>query len=80
MGDCNGNGVPDHIDLAGKMYWTDVNTDKIQRANLDGTGVEDLVTGLSSPVGIALDLPGGKMYWVDDRTDTPRGFFASPSF
>ena len=39
---------------------------KIQRANLDGTGVEDLVaSGLVTPQGLALDVPGGKMYWVD---------------
>ena len=36
---------------------TDYVTDKIQRANLDGSAVEDLVTGLSGPYGIALDLP-----------------------
>ena len=37
------------LDLSsGKMYWTDSGTRKIQRANLDGSGVEDLVTsGLS---------------------------------
>ena len=50
----------------GKMYWTDVDTDKIQRANLDGSNVEDLVTtGLGNPDGIALDLSDGKMYWTD---------------
>jgi hypothetical protein len=38
------------------MYWTDAGTDKIQRANLDGSGVEDLVTGLSNTRKIALDL------------------------
>jgi hypothetical protein len=43
----------------GQMYWTDEFTQKIQRANLDGTGVEDLVTGLFSR-GIALDVAGGK--------------------
>ena len=47
------------LDLgSGKMYWTDRGTDKIQRADLDGSNVEDLVTsGLSGPFGIALDLP-----------------------
>ena len=41
-------------------------TDKIQRANLDGSNVEDLVTsGLRSPPSIALDIAGGKMYWTD---------------
>jgi hypothetical protein len=39
------------------MYWTDVDTLKIQRADLDGMNVEDLVTtGLSFPFGIALDI------------------------
>ncbi len=64
--DCNGNGVPDHIDLAGRMYWADLMTGRIQRADLDGLIVEDLVTmGLTSPEGIALDPAAGKMYWTD---------------
>ena len=51
---------------AGKMYWTDLDTAKIQRANLDGSGVEDLVTsGLRNPTGLALDLPAHKVYWTD---------------
>ena len=55
----NGGGTP-------KIYWTDWGTDKIQRANLDGSQVEDLITtGLSSPSGIALDVERGKMYWTD---------------
>ena len=38
-----------------KMYWTDLRTSKIQRANTDGSDVEDLVTvGLDRPSGIAL--------------------------
>ena len=54
----------------GRMYWTDWDTDKIQRANLDGSQVEDLVTsGLDSPSGLALDVSGGKMYWLDAGTD-----------
>ena len=48
------------------IYWTDAGTDKIQRLNLDGSDVQDLVTtGLSGPSGIALDIAGGKMYWTD---------------
>ena len=58
--------TPPGAEVANKMYWTEVRTDKIQRSNLDGSGVEDLVTpewrGLS---GIALDVSGGKMYWTD---------------
>ncbi|MDE0682597.1 MAG: DUF4955 domain-containing protein, partial [Candidatus Poribacteria bacterium] len=54
-----------------KIYWSDNGTDKIQRANIDGSNVEDLVTRptLSAPVGIALDISGGKMYWIDETTD-----------
>ena len=54
------------------MYWTDWGTEKIQRANLDGTNVQDLVTrsnGLRNPNGIALDLTDQKMYWTDQFTD-----------
>ena len=47
------------------MYWADANPDKIQRANLDGSNIKDLLPGLESPVGIALDVTGGKMYWTD---------------
>ena len=60
------------LDLdAGKMYWTDQTTAKIQRANLNGSGVEDLVTrssGLGNPDGLALDVGAGKMYWTDNAT------------
>ena len=54
-----------------KIYWSDNGTDKIQRSNLDGSSVEDLVTKptLSAPVGIALDISGGKIYWIDESTD-----------
>ena len=54
-----------------KMYWTDRGTDKIQRANIDGSSVEDLVSRptLGNPVDIALDISGGKMYWIDEHTD-----------
>ena len=58
---------------AGKMYWTDRGTGKIQRANLDGSGVEDLVTsGFVDPTGLALDLGAGKMYWTDAKVGTEK--------
>ena len=54
-----------------KIYWSDNSTDKIQRSNLDGSNVEDLITRstLRAPVGIALDISGGKIYWIDESTD-----------
>ena len=58
---------------AGKIYWTQAlspiepSSGSIRRANLDGSGVEDVVTaGLSAPLGIAVDPAGGKVYWVDN--------------
>ncbi len=45
-----------------QIYWTSAG--RIQRANLDGSNIEDLVTGLGSPRGPALDVAGGKMYWT----------------
>ena len=49
------------------MYWTNAWEDKIQRANLDGSDVEELVTQgfLGDPLGIALDVVGCKMYWTE---------------
>ena len=43
------------VDSGKKVYWADNITKKIQRANLDGTSVEDLVTGLSSPFGVVVE-------------------------
>ena len=48
-------------------------TQKIQRSDLDGSNVEDLITsGLHTPVWLALDVSGGKMYWTDWGTDRIR--------
>ena len=56
------------------LYWTDFGTpDRIQRADLDGANVEDVVTrGLGTPFGLAIDVSAGKMYWTDDGTNKIR--------
>lgn len=46
----------------GKLYWCDGGTGKVQRANLDGTAVEDLITGLDQPFAMAIDLDAAKIY------------------
>ena len=67
---CSG-GVRVTVSSSPKMYWTDRFAEKIQRANLDGSNVEDLITtGLDLPYGIALDVGRGKMYWTDLRYDS----------
>ena len=52
--------------IEGKMYWVDHARNGIQRANLDGTGIETLVSAADtqSPADLALDLSAGKMYWA----------------
>jgi DNA-binding beta-propeller fold protein YncE len=49
----------------GKIYYSDSGLKRIQRANLDGSGVEDVVTGLDAPVGLAVDGAAGKLYFAD---------------
>ena len=60
------------LDMIGsRMYWVDHASGKIQRANLDGSGLQDLVArGLRLPEGIALDIDGRRMYWTDRDTGT----------
>ena len=52
-----------------KMYWIDEGTNKIRRANLDGSEVEDVLARLPGPSGIAMDVAAGKIYWTDRETD-----------
>lgn len=62
---------PRGIDLHvshGKIYWASAGDGKIQRANLDGSNVEDVVTGLSSPTGLTVDEYGDKVYWTEPDT------------
>ncbi|MGA1826495.1 MAG: C25 family cysteine peptidase [bacterium] len=56
---------PEILRAAGKIYWTDGGTGKVHRANLDGTGVEDVATGIVGKAGVALDVAARKMYWTD---------------
>ena len=62
---------PINIELdvdAGKIYWTDIYANKIQRANLDGSEPEDLITDIRSPYALALDLQDRKIYWSNTVT------------
>jgi len=52
------------------LYWIDALAKKIQRADLDGSNVRDLIVGeIFDPRHLALDVAGGKMYWTDQQTD-----------
>ena len=56
-----------------QIYWSvdwnadddDPFTGKIQRANLNGSNVQNVTTGLVVPWGIALEVAGGKVYYGD---------------
>jgi hypothetical protein len=69
LGRADGLGEPRGLglDLAGgKMYWTDAQTQMVQRANLDGSHVQDLVvTDNGFLADLELDLQAGKIYWSD---------------
>jgi DNA-binding beta-propeller fold protein YncE len=61
----------------GKIYFSDFYDDatpngKIWKMNLDGTGAEAIVDGITDPYGIALDVDGGKVYWTDDAGNISR--------
>ena len=45
-----------------KIYWEE--SDRIRRANLDGSNVEDIITGLKATIDIDLDLDNRKIYWI----------------
>ena len=58
------------------IYWVNFDVNKIQRANLDGSNAQNILTGFGRPVGIALDIAGGKLYWTDRdelHTNNPNG-------
>ena len=52
-----------------RMYWTDRRAGTIQQADLDGTNVETLVTGIGSPAGLFVSY-GYTMFWADRDTGT----------
>ena len=54
----------------GKVYWTEKtggSSGTINSANLDGTGVTELTSILSVPMGITVDVTGSKLYWTNAR-------------
>uniref|UniRef100_A0A672PIR8 Low-density lipoprotein receptor-related protein 4-like n=1 Tax=Sinocyclocheilus grahami TaxID=75366 RepID=A0A672PIR8_SINGR len=51
------------------VFWSDVTLDRIMRASLNGSNVEEVVsTGLESPGGLAVDWIHNKLYWTDSGT------------
>ncbi len=46
-----------------KVYWAEMGTNTIRRANFDGTDIEDVVTEIDTPHDVAIDSVQGKVYW-----------------
>ena len=50
---------------------------KIRRADLDGSNVRDIVTGLDQIASLALDVAGGKIYWTSAKWNFTKETFDS---
>ena len=46
------------------MYWTSW-PDKIMRAQMDGTHVTQVLSGLDHPVGVTIDFDESRLYWSE---------------
>ena len=60
--------TPRHLvlDVAdGKVYWTETTeaSGRVRRANLNGSGVQNVATGLVPPLSLA--VANGKIYWTE---------------
>ena len=45
------------------IYWANANTGTLWRANLDGSGAGQLISGADAPTGVAVD--GAHVYWTN---------------
>ncbi|KDR08547.1 Low-density lipoprotein receptor-related protein 6 [Zootermopsis nevadensis] len=60
----------DYDPVDGYLYWTDDEARALQRAQLDGSGQENLiVTEVEHPDGVAVDWVARNLYWTDTGTD-----------
>ena len=58
------------IDTANRKLYLTNSWGKVQRLNFDGSSFEpNLVTGLSSPNSVVLDVAGGKVYWTEKTSN-----------
>lgn len=62
--------APRPLPSGGYIYFSEFVGGRIGRANLDGTDKVTLVSGLSNPIGPALDIGRGQMYWGEASSAT----------
>jgi DNA-binding beta-propeller fold protein YncE len=56
------------VRAAGRIYWSNLNSNSISYANLDGSGAVNLPIDpatLDGPMGLAIDSAAGKIYWAN---------------
>ncbi|KAL8592230.1 hypothetical protein ACOMHN_030905 [Nucella lapillus] len=53
----------------GEVYWTDAAAGIIRKASLNGSDAQDVLSGLGSPEGIAIDPVSRVLYYTDSRLD-----------
>ena len=63
-----GPGIPGSLAIGGgKVYWTEKTGERggtINSANLNGSGVKQLASPMSVPMGIAVDTARSRVYWT----------------
>ena len=60
--------IGDIVVAGGKLYWTEQtgpDSGKVERADLDGSSVQTLVTLRSVPLGLGVDTTEQKLYWTN---------------
>ena len=68
------NGVPRSIAVdptQGKLYWTN-SRGRIQRSNLNGKQIRNLIQDLESPDRITVNAGDGKLYWTENNGQIQR--------
>ena len=69
-----------HNTLHRFLYWTDVGTDRIEKASMDGTSRITLHSGgLNTVFGITLDYDNQILYWADYSNNRIEMSFANGS-
>ena len=63
----DGSGLIDScaVDSAGNLYWTDRAAHGVFRSDPDGKQVRQIVSGLTIPLGLAIDETNKRIYWSD---------------
>lgn len=68
-----GNVAAFTLDLsAGYIYWNDATNARIRRAAMDGTGIQDVVSGVEHSAALAVDAGNGTIYWAPRYEDVIR--------